>query len=151
MKLKTERLLIRQFGLEDLDDLCEMLGDEQVMKSTGLRTIQSREQSQKLLRAWSKDPEIFAVCLSEKLMGWAMLKTRENNQTELGFMIARQFWGKGYATELAKALCSWSGKDLIAVTDRGNKNSQRVLEKSGFVFKAEKEKSIFYERVKETL
>jgi ribosomal-protein-alanine N-acetyltransferase len=64
----------------------------------------------------------------------------DDNQTdiELAYALLPEYWGIGYATELAKALISW-GLDhlaipkLIAVVHPENRNSQNVLIKAGMI------------------
>ena len=58
---------------------------------------------------------------------------------ELGYRLHKQYWGKGYATELAKGVCSWAFDTLpidriVAFTTCDNFASQRVLEKIGFEY-----------------
>jgi [ribosomal protein S5]-alanine N-acetyltransferase len=55
---------------------------------------------------------------------------------ELGYDLSSIYWGKGYATELAKALIGWGFKHLnigkiVAVTRPHNIKSQNVLKKAG--------------------
>ncbi len=55
---------------------------------------------------------------------------------EIGYDLLKAYWGKGYATELAKALIDWGFKRLsidriVAVTRPNNILSQKVLQKAG--------------------
>ena len=59
---------------------------------------------------------------------------------ELGYSLAVPYWGKGYATEMAKLVVNYAftipqTKKIVAVTDQENKGSQMVLLKSGFIYK----------------
>ncbi|MBR2836492.1 MAG: GNAT family N-acetyltransferase [Coriobacteriales bacterium] len=61
-----------------------------------------------------------------------------NGVTEVGYGILEKYQGQGYATETVKAVVSWAFDNpmvaaIEAETDPGNKASQRVLEKCGFV------------------
>ena len=61
---------------------------------------------------------------------------------ELGYWIAEEYWGNGYATESSKALIEHAFNDLnietIYATYRSeNRQSQRVLEKLGFRYYTE--------------
>jgi len=59
---------------------------------------------------------------------------------ELGYLLARELWGQGLATELARALVGWHfahpdprlSRDLLAFAHVENRASRRVLEKVGF-------------------
>lgn len=59
-------------------------------------------------------------------------------EVELGYRLGKSFWGKGYASEIARASAAYGFeslglKKLVAVTDRENLASRRVLIKTGFV------------------
>lgn len=59
------------------------------------------------------------------------------NDGELGFVFAREYWGKGIATEAAKLICDIAFRELslnrlTAQVYEGNIASRRVLEKCGF-------------------
>jgi len=58
---------------------------------------------------------------------------------ELGYRLHKKFWGQGYASELAGALCTWAFKKfpinkIVAVTELLNIASQKVLLKNGFEY-----------------
>jgi [ribosomal protein S5]-alanine N-acetyltransferase len=60
------------------------------------------------------------------------------DSAEIGFLLARQHWGKGWATEAAKAVVGWARTcpaltRLLATCDAENLASARVLKKSGFI------------------
>lgn len=68
-----------------------------------------------------------------------MLKKVLNADPELGYMIQKKDWGKGYATEACTAMIAY-GRSLqlnriVASTDPSNKSSIRVLEKVGMTRK----------------
>ncbi len=70
-------------------------------------------------------------------MGWFMLVKTDFELPELGFMIVKDSWGKGLATEVAQALIEFGMNELgypgvAAVTDHDNVASIRILEKLGF-------------------
>ncbi len=55
---------------------------------------------------------------------------------EIAYRLHRKYWGKGYASELVRALIAWgfknlSTKKLIAIVHPGNTRSHRVLKKFG--------------------
>lgn len=66
---------------------------------------------------------------------------------ELGYLLARDLWGQGLATELARALVEWHfahpdprlSRNLMAFAHVGNRASRRVLEKVGFTPDGERE------------
>jgi ribosomal-protein-alanine N-acetyltransferase len=72
-----------------------------------------------------------------ELIGWAGLQfLSELNETEVGFLLSPHNWGKGYATEAARASCrfGFEGFDLdhlIALVHPDNAASRRVINKCG--------------------
>ena len=73
----------------------------------------------------------------KEIIGWAGLQfLPELNETEIGFLMDKPFWGKGYATEAARALLQF-GLDhfdfshLIALVHPENFASRHVIEKCG--------------------
>lgn len=59
------------------------------------------------------------------------------DSAEIGFLLARRYWGQGWATEATKSLVGWARTcpaltRLHATCDAGNLASARVLEKAGF-------------------
>jgi len=74
------------------------------------------------------------------LVGWAGLQyVPELEETEVGYLLDRPFWGKGYATEAARASIRFGFEQiglehLIALVHPENIASQRVLEKCGLVY-----------------
>jgi [ribosomal protein S5]-alanine N-acetyltransferase len=70
-----------------------------------------------------------------ELIGWAGLQyLPELDETEVGFLLDRPYWGKGYATEAARACLQFGFNQLglehiIALVHPGNMASRRVIEK----------------------
>lgn len=72
-----------------------------------------------------------------EIIGWAGLQfLPELNETEVGYLLDQPFWGKGYATEAARASLQFGFDQfafsyLIALVHPENIGSRRVLEKCG--------------------
>jgi RimJ/RimL family protein N-acetyltransferase len=72
---------------------------------------------------------------NQKLLG--MISARvDGHKWELGYVLARAYWGKGYMTEAVKALVEWASQQsevyrIWAVCDVDNDTSARVMEKAG--------------------
>jgi ribosomal-protein-alanine N-acetyltransferase len=77
---------------------------------------------------------------ANQIIGWAGLQfLPELNETEVGFLMDGPFWGKGYATEAARAslqfgLDHFDFPHLIALVHPDNPASRRVLEKCGMTY-----------------
>lgn len=76
----------------------------------------------------------------EEIIGWAGLQfLPELGETEVGYLLGKPFWGKGYATEAARTSLQF-GFDhfafarLIALVHPDNNDSQHVLEKCGMKY-----------------
>ena len=71
----------------------------------------------------------------DRVIGWVgLIPTPNQRCLELIYGFARDHWGRGYATEAAKALLAASEPGLVDATiDPQNKASWRILEKLGFV------------------
>jgi ribosomal-protein-alanine N-acetyltransferase len=157
--MESQNLLFRRFVKEDIDILHEMEGDGEVMKFTGPGRAQSYDESkERLEKILIYDNK--SSCLgfwapvekaSGKLIGWFMLiHTEDKVVPEIGFMIHRNHWGKGYATEGCRLLCDQACVDQIkkvsARTAKLNIGSIKVLENNDFKKIGEDEKVFFFEK-----
>ena len=76
------------------------------------------------------------------MIGWAGLQyLPELEVTEVGFLLDRSWWGKGYATEAARAALQFGFEDfklkqIIALVHPENLASQRVIEKLGMMYES---------------
>lgn len=143
MFARTERLLLRPGWREDAPALAAALGDEGIVRNLatapwpyGLKdaeTFLDREQGPSgtsflLFRRTGGAP---------RLVGAAGFGATPDGEVELGYWIARPYWGLGYATEGAQAVIdlvrdSLRMRRLIAGHFLDNPASARVLAKLGF-------------------
>ena len=93
-----------------------------------------------------------------ELLGWCGLK-RVEGEIDLGYRFVRKAWGRGIATECARACVEWGFREkgverISAWSHRDNAASTRVLEKLGFRFVRDAEIEGFpvryYERLRGT-
>jgi RimJ/RimL family protein N-acetyltransferase len=76
----------------------------------------------------------------KEIAGWAGLQfLPELNETEVGFLLDRPFWGKGYATAAAHLALDFGFEErrldhLIALVHPDNLASRRVIEKCGLIY-----------------
>jgi len=76
----------------------------------------------------------------KEIVGWAGLQfLPELNETEVGYLLDRPFWGKGYATEAALASLNFGFErfdldHIIALVHPDNLASRRVIEKCGMIY-----------------
>lgn len=115
INLETQRLLIREIELTDIDDMFEMDSDPEVHKYIDQKPVTSKEEMVKVIEMLQKqyaenDIARWAVVdkTSGEMVGWCGLKFfREPlnglvNVYEHGYRFKQKHWGKGYATESSK-------------------------------------------------
>ncbi len=137
-----------------------MESDPQVMALTGPARAQSKEESRTRLKKILefKDPRPYTgywagvEAGSGELVAWYMLLpvVDKSEVFEIGFMLRRDRWGKGYASELTQAVLNLidqgQGIKVVAKASIGNKASQKVLIKCGFD-KKEANDFILFEKI----
>lgn len=147
--IETPRTILRMFTMEDLDDLASILGNPQVMKYLELDCQPlSRDKTAiaiaSIIKHWEKnDYGRWAVILKEsnQLIGMAGFRTHEDI-AELVYVLDEPFWGRGLATEIARAILKFGFETLgfpriIALTRPANIASRRVMDKLGMKFEKE--------------
>ena len=144
--LETERLVLRHLSMADLDNLFELYHSPDVRKyySEG---IPSYEETRRELE-W-----MINTCYARYGFGmWATIDTATgkfigrcgltpmdiegHEEIEVGYMLARDYWGQGLATEAARAILQYGFEQvglarLICVINPANQASSRVAEKIG--------------------
>ena len=149
--LETNRLILRKFTANDLDNLYRLDSSLDVMKYIGkLRTREEVERSiERVRKYYIKNPGlglwITIEKVSEKFIGWSGIQHIDETEIEVGYRYLKEFWGKGYATDAAKYLIDYGFNKMnldkiVGVTHPDNLASQRVLEKVGLKY----EKEAFY-------
>lgn len=142
--LETERLQLRQFCAGDLEAYAAMLADPEVVAYIGSGETLSRTQAWKnmamVLGHWSiRGYGLWAVeeKATQTLMGRVGLYYPEGwPGLEVGWMLARSYWGYGYALESAKAVVDVAFSQLqcpklISLIHPENVRSQRVAQRLG--------------------
>jgi RimJ/RimL family protein N-acetyltransferase len=135
-------LLLRPGFPEDAPALAAAIGDEQVARNLGrVPWPYSLADAQSFL-ARPADPCLPSCLITERtasaplLVGGCGLHRRESGAIEHGYWIARPHWGRGIATEAARAIVGIARALRLPALDAGhfldNPASGRVLEKLGF-------------------
>ncbi|MCC3268067.1 GNAT family N-acetyltransferase [Arthrobacter gengyunqii] len=145
--LHTERLLLRPFADSDADELFALQSNAEVLRywdtppwtersqvarfMTGCQTMADEGTGARVVLIRRSDGEFVGWCTFN---GW----NPDFRSASLGYCLTEAAWGRGYATEAARALLTWAfnSLDLNRVqseTDTRNVASARVLEKLGFV------------------
>ncbi|MBL7740052.1 MAG: GNAT family N-acetyltransferase [Chitinophagaceae bacterium] len=143
---ETERLFIRPYTMDDLDNFFGLNGDEEVMRYIRpAKTMEEcREFLQTIIAAYTERPGIgrwgmFAKDQNEFIGSFAVIPVEKSDKVQLGYALLKENWGKGYASESVKggiqyAFDTLGLKEIAGITFPENIPSQNVLLKNGFVF-----------------
>lgn len=147
--METQRLILRRFRKEDIQDLYEYLSDEEVLRFEPYRPMDMQAVEENLNWRISTE-EMIAVELkaTRKLIGNVYLGKRDFEALEIGYAFNRQFWGQGYATESCEALLKQAFSNgvhrIYAECDPQNVASWKLLEKLCFRREAHLRKNIYF-------
>lgn len=139
---QDEVITLKKFTVADIDDFMEWATDDEVTKFMMWDSYTSRVDVEDFFKnvverhSWFK-----GICLGKKVIGSMTLdkgKGVEACKAELGYVMARKYWGNGFATQAVGLAIRKGFEDLEverieAFVDPDNVGSQRVLEKNGFV------------------
>ena len=146
---ETERLILRRYKKEDLQDLFEYLSDKEVVEYEPYRPLTLDETKENL--EWRiGTEEMIAVELkdSHKMIGNVYMGKREFEAIEIGYVFNRNYWGHGYAVESCKALIQQAFSNgthrIYAECDPRNKRSWKLLEALGFQREAHLRKNVYF-------
>ena len=146
-ELETARLRMRVFRPDDLDRMCEITRDPEVVRYIGYGYPLSREETRANLGRimngfrrrgygrWALERRDTGA-----LVGYCGLSSGNPEVgIELAYMLAREEWGRGLALEAGRAALRYGfetlGVDSIAgLTLHGNERSCKVLERLGMKF-----------------
>ena len=145
MMIETKRLALRPFGRDDLDIVLKLYGDEEIMEYMPFPVMDremAQQQLDKNIAGWEADPQVnyeMAVVsreTDEKIGRAEITRNVSEESAMIGWMLVKSAWGKGYATEIAKALIGYCFEELrvhrvYALCHPGNTASWKVMEKCG--------------------
>jgi RimJ/RimL family protein N-acetyltransferase len=138
--LESERLLLRAPRLEDAPALAALANDRRIAANT-LRIPHpySLRDAQAFITGANagEDETAFVITRQEAVVGACGIAKLDGKTPELGYWLGLEFWGRGYATEAARAVIDHAFGDLgydalLAGARVSNPASRRVLQKCGF-------------------
>jgi RimJ/RimL family protein N-acetyltransferase len=146
--LLSARLLLRPFAPQDLDNVADLSGNAEKMKYIGppLSRHQAKEALDWKIREWNRlGYGWFAVFEKQtrQFIGEVGIQAFEYDararDVELAFIIKKQWQGRGYCTEAARAVLTF-GFDrkqldkIVSIATPDNLPSQKTLARLGFRF-----------------
>lgn len=144
---ETERLLIRKFTPEDLDEFIEMRCAAEVNKYLGGTKLQNPKAITKRMQVYfdSYAKNGFGMCAmiwkeTGEFFGWSGLQPLDGtDEIEVGYGMKREFWRKGIGLECAGAWLDFgfnqkSLNRIAAVAAPENTGSWRIMEKLGMTY-----------------
>jgi ribosomal-protein-alanine N-acetyltransferase len=145
--VRTEDLTLRSFLPEDDLALYKIYHTENVLKYFPDPIPPTLEKVEKFIAGQQAHWQKFGygnwgilVGDCSEIVGWAGLQyLPELNETEVGFLLDRPYWGRGYATEAAQEALQFGFEKcnldhIIALVHAENRASRRVIEKCGLVY-----------------
>jgi RimJ/RimL family protein N-acetyltransferase len=143
--MSTERLILRPLRVEDADALHPMYSDVDASTYGSRPPTTTWEESRARLERSIADPtwRAWAVTLQgdDTAIGTvACYEKRQGKVSEIGYVLKRAYWGRGFVTEAVAAmidlLFAEGQRRVFADTDPDNKASTAVLERLGFTLEA---------------
>lgn len=150
---ETERLILRELIESDKNGMFELDSNPEVHRYLGNNPVTDMDSIVEVIafvRQQYADNGIGRWAVIDKetgdFMGWCGLKfvteTVNNHQNyhDLGYRFIQKYWGKGFATESAKAALHYGFetlglKEIYAAADAENAASNKILTRLGFQFK----------------
>lgn len=143
--LSTERLLLRKPRMEDAPVIFDSYAqDPEVMRYLVWKPHQTVQETYQFLNAceelWQTGKDFaYAIALKVEgkligMFGFHPMKVK----VEVGYVLARPYWGKGYMTDVLRAVIEWAFTQpeicrVQAICDVENVSSSRVMEKAGMI------------------
>lgn len=146
MILETERLYLREINQKDFKSLCKILQDEETMYAYE-GAFSDAEVQEWLDRQISRNEKwgfgLWAVVLKERdemigQCGLTMQPWKEEEVLEVGYLLQRLYWHKGYATEAARACKKYAfdilnAEEVCSIIRDTNTASQNVAVRNGMM------------------
>ena len=139
MRIETARLLVRPFCEQDASALHEILSDAIVMR--WIEAPYDLEQTVQFLRSagLSFPPLVYAVTEKDtgRLIGQLIWHPWDENSMELGWILSRDRWGRGLATELTETMLQETDRDVVLECVPEQATTIHIAQRFGFALEEE--------------
>ena len=144
--LKTQRLILRPWCMDDLDDFFEYAKVDGVGQMAGWLPHKNKNETLAVLQNFIKNKKTFAIVKDNKVIGSLGIEKYNEKENpkfdklkvrELGIVISKDYWGQGIAPEAFNKVIDYLFNELdldivMAGYFENNKQSKRFQEKCGF-------------------
>ncbi|MEW6508309.1 MAG: GNAT family protein [Bacteroidota bacterium] len=155
--IETERLLLRGFSENDINDIFEYASVNIVSEFLPWKAHRSLDDTRAFLKMsaemFEKQSNIdFAIVLKEEnkvIGGISIRKWNDSNRcADLGYVLSSKYWGRGIMTEAIKRIIKFGFEELNANRieahcDENNHGSYRAMEKAGMKYEGKLREKIF--------
>lgn len=150
--VETDRLILREIILTDIEGMYELDSDPEVHKYLGNNPVKEKEEVIEVINFIRQQYIVNGIgrwaIIDKKtndFIGWTGLKyvteltNNHKNYYDLGYRLRKKYWGKGIATESAIASLDYAfdklnAKEVYAMADCKNDDSNKILKKLGLNF-----------------
>lgn len=138
---------IRRFQHQDVNDLYQLLSDRSVMEY--LEPPYTLQQTVDFLNqtVFIQNPFIYAVEYQQKFIGYVIYHPYDDQYMEIGWVLKKQYWGKGIATTLTQMLVQKAnqiGKSALIECSIDQLATKRIALKCGFEYQYTKDELEVY-------
>lgn len=145
--LETERLILRRINVKDQEAMFKIYSDPKTAEYDWFSPIETKEKALRFIEHFNKEFE------EQEEITWGIVRKEDGDfigccclgdfneevrRSEIGYVLRRSEWSKGYATEAVKALVAFGFETMNlnrieAFITPGNDASIAVLKKAGFL------------------
>lgn len=109
MNIETDRIVIRDFTMNDINDMQDILGDAETMKNC--EPAYTIEKTAYFLQKFCIEKKGAVAAIHKdtaKLIGYILFNELEKGVYEIGWIFNRNFWRQGFAYESCKAVIDYA-------------------------------------------
>ena len=139
-EIKTKRLVLKRPDKSINKKLfASLVGEWDIAKwLSDVPYPYTEKYAEKFIKRSSPDDLRFSVFYDGILVGGVGVSYEDNNELDIGYWIAKDYWSYGFATEASLGLINYvrnetDFKVITACYVKGNKSSAKVLKKLGFI------------------